>query len=93
MTIYKWLFNIVKLRQYISNFEENECNDVRMIQDLDEDTIKEEIGITKKLHCRLILRKAAQFKQSQTEFMQILDGNKIVKQYKQVLVNFNKALM
>ena len=80
----EWLFDVVKLKQYLTNFEENECNDIRMIEDLDEETIKEDIGIKKKLHCKLILRKAKQFKQGQMEFNNILNSNKELKRYKQI---------
>ena len=48
----EWLCNVVRLKQYLSHFEENECDDAGMIQDLDEKIIEKDIRITKTLHCK-----------------------------------------
>ena len=79
-----WLFDTVKLKQYLSNFEKNECNDIRMIEFLDENTIRKDIGIKNKLHVKLILKQVTQFKQLQTALSERLKSNDILKQYESV---------
>ena len=66
------------------HFEENQYDDIRMVQDLDEDALRDDVGMTKKLHCKLLLRKAQQFKQDQEKFSVILDGDKMLQNYKQL---------
>eukprot|EP01084_Bolivina_argentea_P004113 7785_1 len=77
-----WLKNSVKLNQYLINFEQHECADIRMIEFLDEDTINNDIGIKHKLHRKLILKKAKQFKYLQIEFFSMLENNKELSKYK-----------
>eukprot|EP01084_Bolivina_argentea_P254551 427966_1 len=79
-----WFCSTVKLEQYLINFEQNQCNDVRMIEFLDDDTIKNDIGINNKLHRKLIMKQANQFKLLQVEFNNIIDGNKYLKKYKHI---------
>eukprot|EP01084_Bolivina_argentea_P299722 516666_1 len=79
-----WLFNTVKLKQYLPNFEQNECNDVRMIEFLDADTLKNDIVIQNKMHCKLILKKVKQFKQLQMEFNGMLSNYKQLKMFQEM---------
>eukprot|EP01084_Bolivina_argentea_P031875 58978_1 len=78
-----WLCNVVNLKQYLSSFEQNEYNDISMIEYFDEDTIKNEIGIKKSVHYKLIMKKINEFKQLQNKFNVVLDNNAQLKQYKQ----------
>eukprot|EP01083_Nonionella_stella_P069305 184683_1 len=80
-----WLCSVVQLPQYLTLFQQNECNDVRMIEFLDEDTIKNEVGISKMIHCKLIAKAVGEYRQLQTDFSGILDSTKRLKQYKQEL--------
>ena len=78
-----WLLNVVKLEQYLAKFEENECDDIRMIQDLNENIIANDIGVKNKLHCKLIARKAKQYKQSQIKFNNLLESDNKLMEYTQ----------
>eukprot|EP01083_Nonionella_stella_P141244 434785_1 len=78
-----WLCNTVKLQQYLPLFEQNEYNDIRMVEFLDEETLQNDIGIGKRLHCKLILKKVSEFRSLQNEFNTLLNHNKGLKQYKQ----------
>ena len=79
-----WLCEVVKMKQYLSKFEDNECDDVRMIEFLEEDTLHNDIGVSNKLHRKLILKQVGYFKQLQAEFDAWLDGKQL-RQYKQEL--------
>eukprot|EP01083_Nonionella_stella_P219881 787167_1 len=83
MKFKQWLFDTVKLKQYLKHFKQNEANDVRMIEFFDEDSLTQDIGIKNRLHCKLVLKKAMQFKQSQMKFNQMLDDKQLNK-YKDV---------
>eukprot|EP01084_Bolivina_argentea_P146080 255880_1 len=78
-----WLCDIVQLKQYLCLFQENECNDIRMVQDFDDDILKNEIGIAKTLHRKLILRKSKEFSESHIAFQMLLESDNELKQYKQ----------
>ena len=80
----EWLFNTVKLKQYLSNFEDSQCNDIRLIEYLDEDTLANDIKINNKLHRKLILKKATIFQQNQKEFTDLLSSNKSLNEYSQI---------
>eukprot|EP01083_Nonionella_stella_P065757 172529_1 len=79
-----WLLDTVKLKRYLTNFEGNEADDVRMIEFLDEQTVAQDIGIRNRLHCKLVLKKAAQFRESQMEFNQMIKNDPLLKEYKDV---------
>ena len=81
----EWLVNDLKLSQYLANFEENHYDDIRMIQQLDQDTINNDIGITNKLHCKWILSKANAFIKCQEGFDQVFERNKSLEGFKKVL--------
>eukprot|EP01084_Bolivina_argentea_P033363 61708_1 len=81
-----WLCKVVKLKQYLVNFEEHEYNDITLIEYFDDDVIKNELGINKKLHCKKILRHVEIFKNMTNEFKQWLDVNKCMQQYEQKLI-------
>eukprot|EP01084_Bolivina_argentea_P229742 387682_1 len=78
-----WLCNIVKLPQYLQSFKKNEYDDIRMIEYLDENTMKNEISI-KNIHCKLLLRKVNEFKASQMVFGRVFDMHESLKDFKQV---------
>eukprot|EP01083_Nonionella_stella_P137732 419046_1 len=80
-----WLADTVGLKQYLSNFEQSECNDIRMIEFLDENTIKNDIGITNNVHVKLMMKKINEMKQLQLEFSHMVNHNKALKPYKQIL--------
>ena len=81
-----WLIEIVGLEQYLINFKETECNDVRMIEFFDDECLENEIGIKTTLHRRLIMKKANEFKMSQDDFL----NNKLNKniEIKQLLEHY-----
>jgi len=81
----RWLCDTVKLGQYLDAFRKNECNDIRMIEFFEEDAIEKEVGITKLFHRKLIMKKALEFKQAQTAFVALLDGNRETKVFKERL--------
>eukprot|EP01084_Bolivina_argentea_P204502 349240_1 len=79
----QWLIDIVKLPQYLQLFEGNEYNDIRLIEFFDRETIENEIGIKKKLHCKLLLKMSNQFRSSQIAFNQrVYDKYKQLREYK-----------
>merc|ERR1712083_482585 len=57
--------------QYLSAFRKSECNDIRMIEFFEEDAIKNEIGISKLFHRKLIMKKAKEFKMAENAEMQM----------------------
>lgn len=64
-----WLSEIVKLEQYLANFKDAECNDVRMIEFFDEEDLENVIQIKNKIHRRLIMKKSTEFKMAQDDFV------------------------
>eukprot|EP01084_Bolivina_argentea_P114209 203384_1 len=52
-----WLRDIVRLKQYLLIFKQHEYNDITMIEYIDEDVITNELGITNKIHIKLLLRR------------------------------------
>ena len=63
------MIDIVKLEQYLSNFKDAECDDVRMIEFFDEECLENDIGIKTKIHRRLIMKKATEFRMAQDDFV------------------------
>lgn len=81
-----WLIEIVKLEQYLGNFKDSECNDIRMIEFFDNESLENEIGIKTTIHRRLIMKKANEFKMAQDDFI----NNKLQKniEIKQLLEQY-----
>eukprot|EP01084_Bolivina_argentea_P076262 138189_1 len=79
-----WLNDRVNLLCYLSVFEDNEYDDVSMIEFFDEYTIENELGINKKIHSKLILKRVDEFKQLMNAFDKLIESNVILKQYKQI---------
>lgn len=79
----EWLIDIVKLEQYLPNFIKAECNDVRMIEFFDEECLEKDMKIKTKIHRRLIMKKATEFRMAQDDFV----NNKLKKniEIKQIL--------
>lgn len=80
-----WLCNVVKLGQYLNLFKEKEYNDIRMIEFFDEDAVENDIGIKKKLHRKLVMKKAKEFRDLQMDFSVIFEKNIQLKIHKDVL--------
>ena len=80
-----WLCETVKLGRYLAKFQENECDDVRMIEFLDEETLRNDLDIGNRIHRKLILKKVVDFKRMQAKFNSVLDGDKRLEQYKELL--------
>merc|ERR1712228_441346 len=81
----RWLCDTVKLGQYLSAFRKSECNDIRMIEFFEEDAIKNEIGISKLFHRKLIMKKAKEFKMAQNAFSKMLAENAEMQMFKEPL--------
>eukprot|EP01083_Nonionella_stella_P175625 612132_1 len=80
----EWLSKVVKLRQYLPNFEENECDDIRLIEFFEEEVLKNEIGINKTFHRKLLMKEANEFKRDQAIFSEVLVNNKELERNKQI---------
>eukprot|EP01084_Bolivina_argentea_P057234 104606_1 len=74
-----WLCQIVGLKQYMSLFIKSQDNDIRMVPYFDEDMIRNDVGINKKGHLRLILDEVNEFRKMQTVFNEWLIQNKLTK--------------
>eukprot|EP01083_Nonionella_stella_P069662 185839_1 len=76
-----WLCNVVRLDRYRTVFQDNGYDDITMIPFMDEDVIQDELGISNKLHCKLILKRIDEFKAMVCEFDAFLDANVALKHY------------
>ncbi|ETO03897.1 hypothetical protein RFI_33505, partial [Reticulomyxa filosa] len=54
----EWLRDTVKLPEYLSQFQNCSYNDIRMINYIDEKTLIQDVGIVKKPHRMIFLKKA-----------------------------------
>lgn len=66
-----WLRDAVQLSQYQGAFEKHEYDSLSLLRDLDEETLRVEVGISKKPHLRKVMRKITEF----TELAAFLDEN------------------
>ena len=71
----KWLKDTVKLGQYIMKFRKAEYNDIRLVQGFDDEILRNEVGIYKSLHIKLILSEAQRFMIKANEFLKWLNLN------------------
>ena len=65
----------LKLNSYHDKFVETECDSMRYLVILDENVLKEEIGMSS-IHCKLLLNQNKKFIQAKTEFVTWLNDNK-----------------
>ena len=80
----KWLKDTVKLSQYIVTFRRCEYNDIRLVSCFEHDILRNEVGIYKALHIKLILSEAMKYKKEQGEFIKWLKFHNLT-EYQQVL--------
>ena len=71
-----WLFDIIKLPQYYDNFKEHSYDDIRMIQDFDNDVF-DDMNIKSKIHKKLLLRNITVMKDEINLFDAFLKNNKL----------------
>lgn len=81
----EWLCRENKLKQYLSKFQESQCDDIRSIQDFTDDLLNNQVGISNQFHRRLLLRKAQKFKQHQDKFSNLLNTNDKLNEYDTIL--------
>ena len=79
-----WLCTVVKLGEYITNFEQNGKADIRKIKYFNDGMLKD-LGIMDESDRALILDEAKEFGKLQMEFVKFLDGNEVLKPFKQKL--------
>eukprot|EP01084_Bolivina_argentea_P109648 195986_1 len=57
----EWLTNVVKLKQYLKNFEEDGWSDIRLVPDITKEEL-ENLGIKRSGHQRIILKEVEKYK-------------------------------
>ncbi|ETO17533.1 hypothetical protein RFI_19791 [Reticulomyxa filosa] len=64
----EWLRNTVKLPEYLPQFQNCTYNDIRMVTYIDEQTLISDVGMHKKPHRMVFLKKAAELKKELSAF-------------------------